>query len=445
MIPQTRYARSGELNIAYQVVGEGPFDLVFVPPRASHVELGWELSFRADMYRALADFSRLILFDKRGTGLSDPVDRQATLEERMDDVRAVLDAVGSAEASVIASGDGCLTASLFAATFPERCFGLVLYSPFARSFWAPDFTIGMPREAAEQLIRDHESRWGTPEFADAMLANLAVDPPDEERRRYASFLRNTASPRLAAQYLRFVLETDVRDVLPLIAVPTLVLYRDAATQTEYAQDVAERIPGARIEAFPGPTEAPWPNEELGRPLIDAIANFLADAREQHVEAEPERVLTTVLFTDIVDSTAVAIEIGDARWRELAEEHHRRVRRELGRFRGRELDTAGDGFFASFDGPARAIRCACAIRDALAELSLGVRAGLHTGECEQVEGKVAGVAVVTGARIAALGEAGDVLVSATVRDLVAGAEFAFEDRGLHELKGLPEARQVYAVV
>jgi class 3 adenylate cyclase len=445
VIPETRYARSGELSIAYQVAGEGPFDLVFVPPRGSHVELVWELPLRAELNRALAAFSRLIIFDKRGTGLSDPVDREATLEERMDDVRAVLDAVGSARAGVFAVNDGCLMASLFAATHPERCFGLVHFGPYARTLWAPDYPIGISREQAEQSIRHVEARWGTQEHADELLAELLVEPSADDRRQFASFLRNTATPRVAAQYTRSIYETDIRDVLPLITAPTLVLHREVEWQTDAARYVAERVPGALLRALPGPVGAPWPNEALGRPVVEAVEAFLSTAWQQRPEAETDRVLTTVLFTDVVDSTATAVELGDVRWRELVEEHHLRVRRELGRFRGLELDTAGDGFFASFDGPARAIRCACAIRDALAELGLGVRAGLHTGECEQVEGKVAGIAVVTGARIAATGAAGEVLVSATVRDLVAGAEFAFEDRGMHELKGLPEPRQLYAVV
>jgi class 3 adenylate cyclase len=446
-IPETRYARSGELGIAYQVVGQGPFDVVLVPPRASHVELGWEIRPRAELNRALAAFSRLIIFDKRGSGLSDPVERPATIVERMDDVRAVLDAVGSPQAAVFAIDDGCLMASLFAATHPDRCFGLVLFGPFARTLWAPDYPLGISREESEQACRELETEWGTQEHADAILASITADTSDEQRRRFASYFRNTATPRVAAQYARSVAETDVRDVLPLIAVPTLVLHRETEWQTDPARYVAARIPGALLEPFPGPFASPWPDEELGRPALDATAAFLREAWERRIEApvEPDRVLTTVLFTDIADSTAVAVELGDARWRELTAEHHRRVRRELARFGGDELDTAGDGFFASFDGPARAIRCACAIRDALAELGLGVRSGLHTGECERVDGKVAGIAVVTGARIAAVGEAGEVLVSGTVRDLVAGSQIAFEDRGVHALKGLPEARQIYAVV
>jgi class 3 adenylate cyclase/pimeloyl-ACP methyl ester carboxylesterase len=445
-IPETRYARSGDVNIAYQVVGEGPFDLVFVPPFASHVELVWELPLRAALNRALATFSRLIIFDKRGSGLSDPVDSQATIEERMDDVRAVLDAVGSTQAGVFAGGDGCLIASLFAATYPERCFGLALFGPFARSLWAPDYPIGETREDAERSLREIESGWGTQEHADKLLARVAGEANDDLRRRWLSFLRNTASPRAAAGYYRSIYETDIRGVLPLISAPTLVLYREGADwQPEAGRYVADRMPTARVHVLPGAALGPWPNEELGVPAVAAVEMFMREAWETRAESEPDRVLTTVLFTDIVDSTARAVELGDTRWRELVAEHHRRVRRELARFRGRELDTAGDGFFASFDGPARAIRCACAVRDAVADIGVEIRAGLHTGECEHLDGKVAGIAVVTGARIAGVGGSGDVLVSATVRDLVAGSGLAFEDRGLHELKGLPEARQLFAVV
>jgi class 3 adenylate cyclase len=238
-------------------------------------------------------------------------------------------------------------------------------------------------------------------------------------------------------------ETDIRGVLPLIATPTLVVYREPFAAE--ALDVAERIPGAHGLPLPGAAGAPWPDDALGQLTVEQVARFMRESRERRRPAVPERLLTTVLFTDIVDSTAKAVELGDARWRDLVAEHHARVRRELARFRGRELDTAGDGFFASFDGPARAIRCACAVRDAVADLELEIRAGLHTGECEQLDGKVTGVAVATGARVASLGRPGEVLVSSTVRDLVAGSGIEFADRGAHELKGLPEARQVFAVV
>ena len=444
-LPETRYARSGELSIAYQVAGDGPFDLVLVPPIASHVELVWEVPFRAGLNQALMQFSRLILFDKRGTGLSDPVPAPATLEERMDDIRAVLDAVGSPEAGVFAIGDGCQAAALFAATYPERCFGLALYHAWARAIWAPDFSQGQSREEVERILGAEESAWGTQELADQTLAWLTGkdDHPDEVRRRFASFLRNSASPRAAAAYSRQMYETDIRGVLPLIATPTLVLYREQFAPESL--DVAERIPGAHAVHLRGVGGAPWPDDELGPLTVEPLERFMRESWEGRRPAAPERLLTTVLFTDIVDSTAKAVELGDARWRDLVAEHHARVRRELARFRGRELDTAGDGFFASFDGPARAIRCACAVRDAVADLELEIRAGLHTGECEQLDGKVTGIAVATGARIASLGAGGEVLVSSTVRDLVAGSGIEFADRGVHELKGLPEARQVFVVV
>jgi class 3 adenylate cyclase len=365
----------------------------------------------------------------------------------MDDIRAVLDAVGSPEAGVFAIGDGCQAASLFAATNPERCFGLALFGPWARALWAPDYPHGRSREEAERVLTSDQAAWGSQEHADRTLVGLTGtdDHPEDLRRRYASFLRNSASPRAAAAYSRQIWETDIRDVLPLIATPTLVLYRADLDLAAASRDVADRLPDARVLPLPGAGSMPWPNDEVGRPTVGAVAEFMRERWQHRRPATAERLLTTVLFTDIVDSTAKAVELGDARWRDLVAEHHARVRLELARFRGRELDTAGDGFFASFDGPARAIRCACAVREAVSDLELEIRAGLHTGECEQLDGKVTGVAVATGARIASLGQAGDVLVSSTVRDLVAGSGIEFADHGVYELKGLPDARQVFAVV
>jgi len=444
-LPETRYVRSGDLSIAYQVVGEGPFDLVVVPPLFSNVELTWEFPPRAHLNEELARFSRLVLFDKRGTGLSDRADRLPSLEERIDDVRAVLDAIGSSRAALLSIHDGSAMACLAAATHPERIFALVLVEPFARTLWAPDYPWGASVQDAEAALNRIRTSWGSVEYIDSVLEYfLEGDTPSEElRRSFARFHRASASPSAAAEEMRVYYETDVRDVLPTIRVPTLVTYRHTASEP-HARYVAERVTGSRLEKLRGKGLALMP-DEFSAAGFACIRDFLEGVIRTAAPPEVDRVLATVLFTDLVDSTAKAVELGDSRWRELVAAHHERVRRELSRHRGRELDTAGDGFFASFDGPARAIRCAFAIRDAVAELGIEVRAGLHTGECEEIDGKVGGVAVITGARIAAQAAPNEVLVSATVRDLVAGSGIAFEDRGTHALKGLPEERHLYAVV
>jgi class 3 adenylate cyclase len=444
-IPETRWARSGDVNIAYQVFGDGPVDLVFCPPFASNVELAWEFAPRRALNESLASVARVITFDKRGTGLSDREVGVAPLEERMDDVRAVMDAAGSERAALLGIMDGGPLAILFAATYPDRCTGLVLFGTTPRTLWAPDFPSGEPRADAERQVVDIEQSWGRLDAARRRIDRLFPDDPDRESlaAALARLERNSASPRESANLWRMMLDIDVRPLLETLHVPVLVLSRDGmdARVRAGAHVVAGGIPGARLVEVAGTTTGlvgeGWPE------LLGEMRRFL-EAEAQRTPPEPDRVLASVLFTDIVDSTAKAVELGDRRWRELVAEHHALVRKELQRFRGRELDTAGDGFFASFDGPARAIRCACAVRDAVAPLGLDVRAGVHTGECEQVDGKIVGIAVVTGARIAALASAGEVLVSSTVRDLVAGSEISFEDRGAHALKGLPEERRVYAV-
>ena len=445
--PETRWARSGDLNIAYQVVGDGPVDLVFCPPFAANVELVWEVPPRRALNEGLASVARLIAFDKRGTGLSDRIAGVASLEQRMDDVRAVMDAAGSGRAALLGIADGGPLAILFAAAHPERCLGLVLWDTAPRFVWAPDYPWAPNRQDAERNGRTIEQEWGSLGAARRTVDRLFPGHPEREAlvASVARFERNSASPGGAADLHRMMLDVDVRRLLPGLQVPALVLSRAGMSESSRAaaRYLAGQIPSARLLEVPG----------VGHGIVgdgfDAMLSeiraFLAGAQETADNREPERVLATVLFTDIVDSTVRAVELGDRAWRDLVAEHHALVRRELARFRGRELDTAGDGFFASFDGPARAIRCACAIREAVAGLGLDVRAGVHTGECEQVDGKVAGIAVVTGARIAALGAAGEVLVSATVRDLVAGSGIGFQDRGLHALKGLPEERRVYAVL
>jgi pimeloyl-ACP methyl ester carboxylesterase len=437
--PETRYAKSGDLNIAYQVVGEGPFDLIYVPGWISNVELMWEEPAHAHVLERLLRFSRLILFDKRGTGLSDPVslDRLPTLEERMDDVRAVLDAVGSQRTAVFGFSEGGLMSVLFAATYPERVTALVLYGIFAKRIWSEDYPWAPTPEARRREIDALERNW-----AETMdLDQLAPSESEAFKRRLATYFRRSASPGAAVALMRMNTELDVRNVLPSIQVPTLVLHRrdDCDAKVEEGRWIAGRIPGAKYVELAGDAHTLWAGDTDA--LVDEIEEFLTGVRRG---PEPDRVLATVLFTDIVGSTDHATRLGDRRWRGLLDEHHGRVRRELERYRGLEVDTAGDGFFASFDGPARAIRAACAIRDSVAPLGIEIRAGLHTGECEVLQDKIAGIAVNTGARVAGEAGPGEVLVSSTVRDLVAGSGIQFEDRGVFELKGVPGEWRLYAV-
>jgi class 3 adenylate cyclase len=442
-VPQTRYARSGSVNIAYQVAGDGPFDLVWVPGFVQHVELGWEEPRRRAMLERLASFSRLILFDKRGTGLSDRVPHTATLEERMDDIRAVLDALESERTAIVGIGDGTPVAALFAASYPDRVFALALYSFAASWVRRPDYPWGPTEQEILAWADRIEKIWGTEEWVDE-VRGIAASATGEDFRVFARPMRLSVSPSGAAEMQRLHVHMDLRSTLPSIRVPTLLLApADHASAREQAQYAAARIPGARLCLVPGQDLIPLfaAADDFVREVRSFVENAWS-ARGWEQEPEIERVLATVLFTDIVGSTARAAELGDRGWRELLERHHAAVRRELVRFRGTEHDTAGDGFFASFDGPARAVRCACAVRAALKELD--IRAGLHTGECELLDGKVAGIAVSIGARVAAQAQPGEVLVSQTVKDLVAGSGLAFEDRGTAELRGVPGEWRVYAV-
>ena len=450
MQPETRYARSGDVSTAYQVVGEGPFDLVFVPGFVSNVEYEWNDPHWAAFHRRLAEFSRLIIFDKRGTGLSDRVTDLPTLETRMDDVRAVMDAAGSERAALFGISEGGPMAVLFAATYPRRVFALVLYGTTPRPVGAPDWPHGVTQDQWRGLIDGFGQGWGTREFAAEVIRGVTPSyVGDEERLDYfASFLRMSASPGAAAALMRMNMGIDVRPVLPAIRVPTLVLHREGdralGQLPEGSHYMAGKIPGARFALLPGVDHFPWLGESES--VLQETEAFLQEAWRATAweETEPDRVLATVLFTDIVGSSERAASLGDRAWRELLERHHELVRRQLVRFRGQEVDTAGDGFLSSFDGPARAIRCAYAISEEIRELGLEVRAGLHTGECELIDGKVAGIAVHTGARVASQAGPGEVLVSSTVKDLVAGSEIAFEDRGTHELKGVPGEWRLYAV-
>jgi class 3 adenylate cyclase len=440
--PETRYARSGDFSIAYQVTGEGPCDLVWVQGFVTNVELGWQMPTLAAFNRRLASFCRLIRFDKRGTGMSDRVGI-ATLETRMDDVRAVMDAVGSPKAALLGSSEGGPLSLLFAATYPERTLALILWSSFPRYVWAPDYPWGLTEQEAREENEEFLRNWNDLEAMQRSVEAFAPSADHETKRALAASWRQSASPRDVDAINQMTDEIDVRDVLSAITAPTLVMNRvgEHRLNVEGSRYLADHISGARHVELPGADHIIATGDVA--PVLEEIEKFLAAVSDRS-EPEPDRVLATVLFTDIIGSTAKAAELGDRSWRELLERHHSVVRSELTRYRGRELDTAGDGFFASFDGPARAIRCACAVAEAVRELGLEVRAGLHTGECELLDGKVAGIAVSIGARVAAQAGPGEVLVSQTVKDLVAGSGLTFDERGSRELKGVPGEWRLYAV-
>jgi pimeloyl-ACP methyl ester carboxylesterase len=445
--PETRYARSGGVNIAYQVIGDGPFDLVFVPGYVTHLELAWRLPGFGGFISELASFSRLIRFDKRGTGMSDPVGGAPTLETRMDDVRAVMDAVGCRRAALYGLSEGASMSILFAATYPERTAALVLRSAVARMLWAPDYPWGSTEDEYQREVGRRLSIYGPRKEALDALQSLGRFT-DEEAEAFLDYLRYGATPGTFEAFLRMNKEIDIRHVLPSVRVPTLVLHGadDELMPLEAAQNLAMRIPGAQLVELPGVGHLSIGGSDAADRIGTETQRFLMDVWESGgwEETEPERMLATVLFTDIVDATAKAQSLGDRRWREMLERHHSIVRRQLARFRGREIDTAGDGFFATFDGPARAIRCACTVVDQLRELGIYVRAGLHTGECEIADGKVAGIAVHTGARVAANAPGGEVVVSSTVKDLVAGSGIEFSEHGTHELAGIPGDWRLFRV-
>ncbi|MEX0864632.1 MAG: adenylate/guanylate cyclase domain-containing protein [Acidimicrobiia bacterium] len=437
----TSYARSGDVNIAYQVTGSGPRDLVYVPGWVSNIEVMWEDPGLARFLRRLASFSRLITFDKRGTGLSDPVtiDELPTLEVRMDDVRAVMDAVGSERATLFGHSEGGNMSILFAATYPERTEGLVLTGSYAKRIWAEDYPWAPTGEVRQGEIEETERSWGNPATIEFLAPSRAGDPAF--RAWLQRYMRLSASPKAAAALLMMNTQFDVRAVLPAIRVPTLLLYRvdDADVRVEEGRYIASQIPHARLIELPGADHFFWAGET--EDILYEIEEFVTGHRGS---TGADRVLATVLFTDIVGSTEMASTFGDRAWSDLLQRHNAVVRAELSRWRGREIDTAGDGFLATFDGPARAIRCAASIAAAVQPLGIEVRCGLHTGEVEVVGTDVAGLAVHIGARIAALAGPGEVLVSRTVRDLVGGGGFHFTTRGLHTLKGVSEDWEVYAV-
>jgi pimeloyl-ACP methyl ester carboxylesterase len=434
--PQTRYARSGDVNIAYQVVGDGPRDLVLVPGWVSNIEVFWEHPTAASFLSRLASFCRLILFDKRGTGLSDRVDIPG-IETRMDDVRAVMDAAKSERAVLFGYSEGGPMCAVFAATYPARAAGLIMHGSYARRVWAADYPWGTPAAEWEAFIETTSRDWGGPVGLEARAPSLFHDEPF--RQWWARFTRMSAGPAGNAALLRMNAQIDVRHVLPSIRVPTLILHPagDRTARVELGRYLARQIPGAKYVEMPGIDHVPF-----GDTADRALAEIEAFVTSLPQEVEADRVLATVMFTDIVRSTERAAELGDRRWRELLQGFHGAVRGQLARFRGREIDTAGDGVLAAFDGPARAVRCACAVGEAVKPLGLRVRAGVHTGECEVMGDKLAGIAVHIGARVAAA--AGEDEVSSTVRDLVAGSGLQFSDRGRQPLKAIPGDWQLYAV-
>jgi len=438
LLSPTRYAKSGDVHIAYQVGGEGPIDLVVVPGFASHLEWFQEEPAIAHCFTRLAAFSRLIVFDKRGTGLSDPTAAPASLEERMDDVRAVMDAVGSKRAAIVGISEGGALAALFAAQHPERTSALVMYGSYARGAWAPDYPWGATAEQfaeAEGML----DRWGE----GVLLSRFAPSRVNDQRLRawWAQLQRLSASPGMIKALYKHFPEIDVRSALPSIHVPTLVLNRkdDRVAQAAEARYIASCIPEAKLVELEGDDHFYWLGDSDA--FLDEIEAFLTGVRRG---PDPGRALLTLLFTDIVGSTAHAAELGDQRWQGLLERHHALVRRQLERFGGREVDTAGDGFFAVFDGPARAVRCGQAICAAVRAVGVEIRAGLHTGECELAGTQVRGIAVHIGARIAAAAGPGEVLVSSTVKDLVAGSGLRFSDRGERSLHGVADPWRLFAV-
>jgi class 3 adenylate cyclase/pimeloyl-ACP methyl ester carboxylesterase len=437
--PETKYARSGDVHIAYQVFGDGPIDLVFLSSWISQIEQIWEHPAGARFLSRLAGFSRVILLDKRGAGLSDRVSGTPSVDERTDDVRAVMDAVDSKRAALFGTSEGGILAAVFAATYPERSIALVMSGSGARFSPTDGYPWGFDAEM-EPLVEAYiENSWGSGEGASMMAPDLADDPVF--RAWYAQLERLSGSPGSMRAMWRWNMEMDIREILPVIRVPTLVLHRakDRLVQVECGRYVAEQIPGARYVELPGSEHYAFIGD-VDR-IVDEVEEFLTGMR---TGAEPDRVLATVLFTDLVGSTERATQLGDRQWRDVLAEHQAAVRRELELHRGREVKTTGDGFLATFDGPARAIRCACAIRDQGAQLGVEIRAGLHTGEVEVIDEDIGGIAVHIGARVSSKAQPGEVLVSSTVRDLVAGSGIRFESRGLQELKGVAEPRELLSV-
>lgn len=443
---EPRYTKAADgTHIAYSVMGAGPIDIVYAFGYLSNIDADGDVPFHAAFRSRLASFARLILFDRRGTGLSDRsgLEDAGALEAGMDDIRAVMDAVGSERALLFAVSDGGMVSVLFAASHPDRTLGLVLWNPEPRQSWSEDYPWGWTNEQWDAWAEEVEATWGSLEFAKDQLRDAApgVTVDRSTIERFARMFRAVASPGSAAAMVRTLRGADTRAVLPSVQVPTLVLHAagdDAAGQGRYT---ASMIPGAERAEISTTEWLPlWTSAD---PVVEEIRRFVQ--RIRHEEAVLDRVLATVMFTDIVGSTSKAADLGDRAWKDLVERHHGVIRAMLRRYRGSEVDTAGDGFFAMFDGPARGVRCAVAIAKAVKALGLGVRAGLHTGEVETIDSKVGGMAVNIGARVGAWAGASEVLVSNTVKDLVVGSDLTFEDAGEHELKGVPDRWHLYRVV
>jgi class 3 adenylate cyclase len=440
--PDVFYARSGDVAIAYQVVGDQPVDLVFVRGFAGDLLSVWEQPLLVRFIDGLTDFARVILIDKRGTGLSDRVREVPTLETRMDDLRAVMDDAGSESAILWTAQEGARLATLFAATHPERVAALVLFDPTAKGRPTEDYPWALSEERWRKLLKEIRDGWGRTKFLEARLAEWSPDQRDDPQFRawFLAHMRRSLSPGSALAFFRMMMDSDVSDVLPAVRVPTVVL--SSASEHGPSEYFARRIAGAKLVELPKLRSIyHWVDDDAHEIALRETRRLAATA---HEGPSSERVLATVLFTDVVGSTQRAAQMGDHTWAELLERHHALVRRQLDRFQGREVDNAGDGFLATFDGPARAIMCAQAIATAVRDLGLEVRSGVHTGECALVGNKVGGIAVHIGARVAATATGGEVLVSSTVRDLVAGSGIEFEERGEHILKGVPGAWRLYAV-
>jgi class 3 adenylate cyclase len=440
--PETRYAKSAGVNIAYQILGDGPIDVVHIPPWMSNLDLQWDDPPQARYFRRLASFSRLIMLDKRGTGLLDRV-AVATLEERMDDVRAVMDAAGSQRAVIFGSSEGGALAILFSVTYPQRVSALVLYGAYPHGGPALGYPDEIPTEVVEDVVAQTETHWGRADTNNQLRHTLnpaqAADPAYQEAT--ARFERLSASPSAAAAIVRMILSVDLRHLLPLIQMPTLVVFRTAdAGHAEGSRFLGEHIAGAKVVELPGDVYFPYLGDQDA--VLDEIEEFLTGVRPI---VHRDRVLATVLFTDIVGSTATAAKVGDRRWRELLENHAVLSARVINRHRGRVVKSTGDGVLATFDGPARAVRCAGEVRDAVRGSGLEIRAGLHTGEIEVMGDDIGGIAVNIGQRVSGLAGAGEVLVSRTVVDLVAGSGLEFQDRGEHHLKGVPGSWRLFRVV
>lgn len=439
MLPETKYAKSGDVHIAYQVTGEGPIDVVLAPGTMSHLDLDWENPKRVRFIEKFSSFCRLIRFDKRGTGLSDRPTKMATLEERADDIRAVMDNEGVERASLFGASEGGSMSCMFAATYPHRVRSLMTWGAQAKWVASLDHPWGQTPEENEAMLAMIQSDWPSEDYIRGPGAGVGYDAPAELVAKVARYMRAGASPAAVYAYEQMNAEIDTRPILPLIRVPTLVMCRtgDPVANVEAARDMASRIPGARFKEYPGNSHAI---------MLDDMDAILADMEEfitgERPPAGADRVLATVLFLDMVGSTERAAELGDSVWKDLLESYYVVVRKELARFRGKETNTAGDGFLATFDGPARAVHCALAIAEAVKHLGIQIRAGVHTGECELMGDNVGGIAVHIGARVMSLADPGTVKVSSTVKDLAAGSGILFTDAGLNELKGVPDQWRLF---